>query len=111
MKRKKEVVGQLRDQLIIQSFAATFDTVGQEQITWSDEQTVWCSIKYRNSGDSEAFAGDVQTVFQVADFTIRYRASLNEKKRIRYDGKVYDILNLRPDDRKVYQIVSCQLRQ
>lgn len=110
-KKKRSTLNALRDQLTIQSFTTSKDAVGQEQITWAEEATVWCSVKYRNTGDREEFAGDVQTVFQTVDFTIRYRSDLNEKKRIVYDSKVYDIINIRPDERKVYQITTCQVRQ
>lgn len=111
MKRKKSILNTLRDQLTIQAASTTYDGVNQEIETWADEQTVFCAKKDRNTGDAERYAGDMQVVLQTVDFIIRYQPELNEKKRIVWRSNVYDILNLRVDDRNEFQTVTCQLRK
>lgn len=111
MKRKKEIIGQLRDQLTIQAETATIDDYGAEKLTWTKEATVYCSVKQSRTGNAESFVGDQQIVFQLLEFTIRHRASLTEKKQVLYSGKTYDIITIMPDPRKVFTTIVCQMRQ
>jgi SPP1 family predicted phage head-tail adaptor len=91
--------GKLDRRITIQR-ATTAANARNEQIeTWSDLATVWA--QQRPNRGQERFAAQEVAGQSVMTFHIRYRRDLTVKDRISYQGKVWDILDVREVGRNV----------
>lgn len=76
-----------------QASEASRDAMNAPVYTWSTFATVWAQLIF-NRGD-ERFAAHEVAGASVVTFKIRYRSGVTDKLRISYDGKIYDIRDVR----------------
>lgn len=97
----KAVTNRLKDtgsrdvRITIKTPTSTYNSLGEEIITWADIATIWAGANYPKSNSTERFEGDQQVVTTSVVFNIRWRNDFNEKDKIVFGGEDYDILNLR----------------
>ena len=84
--------GDLRHKLQIQQVAEAEDSFGDTVETWTKYLDVSGSLKPLRG--RELFLAQQINIEAFAEATIDYRAGLNEKMRIVYDGVIYNILHL-----------------
>lgn len=68
---------------------------GGLQTTWEYiSKKVYAQVNFPGTGTDERFLGDQQVATTTVEFIIRFRTDIDEKCRLEYRGKQYDILNL-----------------
>ena len=92
-------VGTLDRQITLQRSSITgSDAVGGSIIAWATLQKVWSRVVPMSG--SESLRLERQVSSETSRFFIRYFAGLTVKDRISYDGKLWDIQNIRELGRK-----------
>lgn len=93
--------GKLDRRLIIQRKSITYSDSGEPIETWATLATVWAQAR-PNRGD-ERFSVRQLVGTAVMTFLIRYRSdlALTVEDRLSYDGKTWDIADLRELGRRV----------
>jgi SPP1 family predicted phage head-tail adaptor len=86
--------GTLRKRILIQTQSGTIDTVGGQELVWSDVATVWGSIETL-SGRELAIAQAINAEL-THKITVRYRPELADPKvvaslRAVYQGRIFNI--------------------
>ena len=76
----------------LQALVKVLTTTGGFTQTWSSVATIWAKIK--NTSGSELLHADQLGATSFSDFTIRYRANINETMKIVYRGADYQIRHI-----------------
>lgn len=100
-----------RDRRItIQRKTVTVSPSGEPIETWADLVTVWAQAR-PNRGD-ERFATQQLVGSAVMTFVMRYRSdlALTVQDRLSYDGKLWDVLDIRELGRRVGLEVDAKAR-
>jgi SPP1 family predicted phage head-tail adaptor len=102
--------GKLDRRITIQRKSVTESGSGEPIETWADLATVWAQARPLR-GD-ERFATRQLVGTAVMTFHIRYRGDLaiTVKDRISYDGKLWDILDVREVGRHVVTEIDTKAR-
>jgi SPP1 family predicted phage head-tail adaptor len=105
-------IGRMDRRIVIQSYTAERDAAGGETLTWADFMTVSAALSYPATGSGEMYGKDQyqQIATRSVVFTVRYMAGVNEKMRVSYDDKLYDIESIAELGRKRYLELKCKLR-
>jgi len=82
-------IGRLDKRITIQQRSTTTDDWNHAVVAYSDVQTVWASVNFRNGRDTQTAQQrvNVDRVF----FTIRANDNVTVTDRISYAGEFYDI--------------------
>jgi SPP1 family predicted phage head-tail adaptor len=83
--------GNLSRRITIQTLTET-NTYGDVVKSWTDERTVWCEIV--TTGGGEFYAAQKLNAETTVLFKTRYFRGLTTKHRIKYCGRVYEILSV-----------------
>jgi len=109
---KNERIGLLRRRITIKSYAPTQDVYGGEVVTWSDLKTVWANVDYSNRTSDEKDESSRITAFTDIVFTIRYDATILDKKlRVSYRSKLYDIKSITEEGMEQFLILRSELKE
>lgn len=93
--------GELDRRITLQGVSTSTDAFGQRVATYSTLAEVWANVV--ESGGAEGEEGDMVAATHKVAFTIRYRADVNERMRVVYNGVTYKILSVTPlDARKAF---------
>lgn len=100
--------GELDRRITIERAVVTTDPFGGEQRAWAPLHTVWAQALPISDGERWR-AGEVAA--QVTHrFRIRWGAGVEPTDRIRYDGKVYEIVGVKEIGRRVGQEITAAAR-
>lgn len=101
--------GKLRHRIsILAKSTATRDDDGYPTETWDELFKVWAN--YEAISGKEYFQAAAVQAEQQVRFTMRYRAEITTDKRIRFDGKDYEIKAvIDKDGRKQYLQVMAEV--
>lgn len=97
---KKFTIGELDQTIIIQRFTSATDEYNAQTITWSTLATVKAKVTDSQAGSREQYQSDQLTAVRTTTFLIRYLSGVEEKMRILYDDRFYDIEYIGRPDRK-----------
>lgn len=111
MYRKRERIGQLRERLTLQSVSLVQSASGHPVETWSTLATVWGEVKYRLNASDETGQARRESATQIVIFRIRYRTDVNERVRILYRGKYYDVTGLEVTPDRFYLEIEGQYNE
>ena len=100
--------GKLDRRITIQAKTVSQSSSGEPQETWADVATVWAQA--RPNRGAERFATIQNVGSAVMTFHIRYRDDLTVLNRISYDGKIWDIIDVRVIGRNVVTEIDCTAR-
>lgn len=81
--------GNLDRRIVIEKNAASQNSFGEPEESWSTFATVWANV--RPVRGNEQFASDQRRAERQSIFRIRYLSGLTEKMRISHDSAYYDI--------------------
>jgi SPP1 family predicted phage head-tail adaptor len=91
-------IGLLDRRVTIQALSIAPDGSGQEVETWTPVATVWMRVRPFRGG--ERFLAQQVVGKAVTTFEARYRSDVTVKNRLLYDGKNWDIADVRQIGRK-----------
>ena len=94
------VIGQLDRRIQIGSYTTAKNLSGEDIQTWTYATAIWANVQPVGGGESTE--GDQNVGESVNIFTIRYRTGVEQKNRIKYNSKDYDILSVDEIERKKY---------
>lgn len=98
--------GLLRKRLIIQKRSTTQDSYGQPLTSWTDVAIVWGEV-VPTSGNENQSADALQSSENFI-VTIRYRAGITAKMRIKYGNRLFDIQSVLDENERHRTInLSC----
>lgn len=96
MLQSKNRAGQLDKEIIIIQPTVATGTANSDRITgWTTFATVWA--KKKDSPGSEQVVDDRVVYAQTTTWTIRYLSGLTQLMRIRFNGKIYEIISITDD--------------
>lgn len=84
------LASRLTHRITIQEPVYTSDGEGGNTVSWSDAMSVWAEIRSRNSGDERVFSGKIESTITHM-ITMRYKADIDAKMRISYNGRLFNI--------------------
>lgn len=91
---KNEVVGKMRDRIILQNVSRSKSLSGFMTETWTTISTIWAYVDSKLSRSNETIIEGKNTVKNVIEFTIRYNSSISEESRVIFNNKIYQVKNL-----------------
>lgn len=100
--------GKLDRRVTIRRATVTYDAFNNQVETWADVATVWA--QQRPSRGSERFTAQEIAGAAVMTFHMRFRSDLTIKDRIQYDGREWDIADVREIGRRVVIEIDCTAR-
>lgn len=100
--------GKLDRRVTIRRATETRDDFNNPVQTWADVATVWA--QQRPNRGSERFTAQENAGAAVMTFHIRFRSDVTVKDRIQYDGREWDIADVREIGRRVVTEIDCTAR-
>ena len=107
MRPKSDIVGAMRHRVSIRQYSSARDAAGGETLTWSELAEVWAAIEWKITSGEEEQAQRVTAGTDVI-FTIRYRSDVNEKMKILWNSKLWNIRSLLPDNHLDYLEIEAE---
>ena len=107
---KTEILGRMNERIVIESVSESRSASGAISESWSTFATVWSAISYQKVGTDEKEMVARETAIGNVEFTVRYRTDFNEKMRISFDSKVYDIERILPEQEKQFMVLEAKTR-
>jgi SPP1 family predicted phage head-tail adaptor len=107
---KREVIGRLDRRITFQGPVFTRNEYNEPELTgWADVLTTWAHLMPSPGG--ETYLADQLTVVNTTSFMIRYRTDINEKMRVLFDERVYNIVSITepPEYRREWMQVKVEL--
>lgn len=102
-------IGELDRRILFQNPVETKQTNGEVLVSWTSHGYRWAKVDPVIA--NELSENERLTVYGKATFTVRYDSSLNEKMRIYYDGKIYNIQGYLEVGRRQFMTIECETRQ
>lgn len=81
--------GELNNLVTLQEQVTTENEYGEEEITYQDYKDVWADIE--NLSGDRYFEAQAANSEVTGEITIRYRTDINEKMRVKYNNRIFDI--------------------
>lgn len=100
--------GKLDRRVTIRRASVTYDAFNNPVETWADAATVWAQQRPNRGG--ERFTAQEIAGAAVMTFHIRHRSDVTVKDRIQYDGREWDIRDVREIGRRVVTEIDCTAR-
>lgn len=110
------MIGNLDRRITVEERSLTTNDFGEEEASWSYKWTLWAEFVENFGGQTgkEDYEAEKKTGVRQLVFRIRYKSDINNvDHRIKYDGKTYDILEVRDDlenYRTQYMKIICDAR-
>ena len=97
--------GNLKYRITIQQFISVQDDLGQEtEGDWQDVKKVWADIKTMQG--REYLAAAANHAENTSRFIIRYTPGITNEMRLKYDGRVYDIVEPPINDNELSETLT-----
>lgn len=110
MLKSKTDIGKMDKRITIIKKVITIDsTYNTEVETWVLHKLTWAQEDAGLGYGTEIIQADKNTATRRSGYVVRYDSTINEKMRIVFDGKVYDIVSVKlPDaNRKRFLKLDC----
>ena len=113
--KRIEKIGAMDRRIIIQTFTASQDETGGEILIWKDRYHVSANVTYPSTAGLETYLGLgeqglQQTATRNQFFTFRWITGMNEKMRIIFEGKTYDIISIQELGRRRFLKIHGQIK-
>lgn len=92
---KNEIIGRMRDRIIIQNVTRLKSNTGFAQETWADSAIVWANAESKLPPSNETVIDGKNTAKNISDFTIRYTTGISEESRVIWNDKLYQVKNIK----------------
>ncbi|ABS62532.1 phage head-tail adaptor, putative [Parvibaculum lavamentivorans DS-1] len=101
------MIGALRERVTLQSPIRTADGAGGAAVTWDDGVSIWAKVEMRGGGETPA--GERLEARALVRMTIRYRSGITAEMRALWQGRAFNIRNLRDaDGRRRFLVLDCE---
>lgn len=107
LRPKADIVGSMRHRVSIRQYSTARDAAGGETVTWSELAEVWAAIKHGTASDEITQHTRVTARTNVT-FVIRYRSDVDEKMKLLWDSKLWNIMSLLPDNHLDYLEIEAE---
>lgn len=97
--------GGLDRRVEIQRATEVQDSFGQVTQTWVLQAAVWA--KFEPAGGAEGFTAEQRSSRAGAVFTIRYRAGITPRMRIKMGGEIWEIEAVAEPERRRWLVLTC----
>lgn len=97
--------GRLDRRITIQARQAGLDAYGQPADAWTTVATVWARLEPLSG--AERFEADQRSQEQSVRFTVRFRAGIQPRQRVIFEGRQYDIRNVAETERRHELVLDC----
>jgi len=106
-------ISSLDKRVTLQSSTATRSASGAEVDAWTDVWTDWAQVEYPITGNDEQYVGDQNMSRYRVRITIRYRGTITEKMRFKYDidgsgATFFDIMYKEVLGRRKFEKFTCE---
>jgi SPP1 family predicted phage head-tail adaptor len=102
------MIGKLRHRIVIQTATITRNDRGAEILTWADTATVYADIR-TVGGQEQVIANQLETATLLHTITIRYRAGLSPKQRVKWGSRYFAIEAIIERDNRLRMLdLSCR---
>jgi SPP1 family predicted phage head-tail adaptor len=92
---KNEIIGRMRDRITIQNVTRSKSGTGYASESWADITSVWANAEIKLPQSNETVIDGKNTAKNISDFTIRYTTDISEESRIVWNGKLYQVRNIK----------------
>lgn len=97
--------GNLRHRITIQRYVVEVDELGQEtEGEWQDFKKLWADIKTMQG--REYFAAAATQAENTSRFIVRYTPDITHDMRVKYDGRIYDIVQPPINDNELNETLT-----
>lgn len=89
------MIGRLDEQIALERRVKVPDGGGGSEVSFApfaEDPSPWARVELKGGGEAESSGRPVAR--QRAEFTIRARADLTERDRLRWDGQVWDVVSI-----------------
>lgn len=108
---QKLKIGELDRIITIRTYTETQSETGDVVATYSDEQSEFCKVEWGMEGNKEKFHADQERAFTGCRFTIRYRADLDKKMKLTFEGATYEVTAISEIPRRRFTVITAELRE
>jgi SPP1 family predicted phage head-tail adaptor len=98
---KKEEIGRLRERITVEQVSEAASATGYPVQTWTTLETVWGKVDYKGTNNENIDGGKITAKSQIR-VVCRYRTDINEKMRLVYLDKKYQIENVQISEDRQY---------
>ncbi|MGG3737255.1 phage head closure protein [Aeribacillus pallidus] len=98
-------IGNLRHRITVQTATKTPDSMGGGQKTWTDAFSCWAHVRPLN-GERRYQAMQVKRELS-HEIVMRYRSDITVYNRIVYNGRVFEIDSIYPDELNTMLTIVC----
>jgi len=98
--------GELRERVTIQTATPATNSLGETTLTWADTQTIWASVNGVSAREALEYGQAAVTISHRLRF--RYVASLTQKNRFLWRGRVLDIVSLLEYENRSEHVALCE---
>lgn len=98
MLQSKTTIGARDRRITIEQEVITINSTNEEVKTWALFVAVWAKVS--EDKGSESYKAEQVTASRNTVFDIRYRTGLNERMRISYEQRYYNITSITSPDRQ-----------
>ena len=102
-------IGELDRRILFQNPVETKQSNGELLISWNSHGYRWAKVEPFMA--TEINENERLSVYSKATFTVRYDSALNEKMRIYFDGKIYNIQGYTEIGRRQFMTIEAETRQ
>lgn len=99
-------IGQLDRRVLVKQFTETVGANGERLHTWSDYGWRWAAVEYASG--KEGVMDDMALAINAVNFYLRWDGGINEKFRINYLNKEYNIRYIAEIGRMNYMMLTCE---
>lgn len=96
--------GRLRHRVNLQKFEVTDGPYFEEE--WIDVGKIWAEISSVSGAELVASGAELSSV--TYKIIIRYRKDITAKNRIKYDGQIFDIKAVLPNNNRTMLTLLCE---
>ena len=104
-----DVIGSMREQIVVQSASTSADAEGQLQQSWSTYKTVWARVEpiqgYERDKDDHLISGSYRR------FTVNHRTDITLLMRVSWSSSFWNITDVQPSpDKKWLTLVGSRIQ-
>lgn len=111
LKSQNTRLSEFDEQITLQSATQSTDAYGGPTVTYTDIQTVLAKAEYATAGSGEDYNNAVNVNTSRVIFSFHYRTDINERSRIVWGGRNYDVSKIADDGRRMYTIVTADYKE
>lgn len=103
--------GQLDQQITLKAVTQGVDSHGGPTETLTTIETVFAKVDFPAVGSGENYSDAVNLATNRVQFTFHYRTDFDERSRITWNERDYDIIRISHDGRRMFSVVDTEYKK